>query len=71
MILDGEWIVMVDCGYSEWFKVRDMRVYGRFETADEARIWGDKQEANVTGRDGEPIGCTVMPIADWQEGVTI
>jgi len=56
-------VVLVDCGYSDWFKVRDMRVVGLFETRDEAVEWAAALNTrSLDSRDGATVTATVQPL---------
>lgn len=66
------YVVIADCGFSDWFQVRDMRTFGPFETHAEAKAWAEEQNhAHISSRDGNEVKCFAMEMGDPFERVVI
>jgi hypothetical protein len=62
-VTDEGFVVVVDCGFSDWFDVRDVRLIGHFSTEEGADAWKQALEArSMTGREGEPLKIRVQPV---------
>lgn len=69
---DVGWIVLVDCGYSEWFETRDMRAYGPFGSEVAANEWATVQnDCEIEARDGEKVRAWPLEIVAVPELVKI
>lgn len=56
-------VALVDCGFSDWFGTRDVRVVGPFPSFAVAQAWVDRlNERALVARDGDTVRAVAMTL---------